>query len=85
MSEIIAWTYRITDEHIARLNKPTTKLLSEIITIAREVDPPNLSVYRAVIYELGLVAISVISDGLVQACAESTKQLAKKLGLEPSP
>jgi len=85
MPEIIAWTYRITDEHIARLGKPTTKLLEEIVTIAMEMDPPSLEIYRAVIYELSLIAISVISDGIVQTSSEATKQLTKKLGLEPSP
>jgi len=85
MPEIIAWTYRITDEHIARLGKPTTKLLEEIVTIAAELDPPSPELYRAVVYELSLIAISVISDGIVQASSEGAKQLAKKLGLEPSP
>jgi len=85
MSEIIAWTYRITDEHIARLSKPTTKLLEEIVTIAMEMDPPSLGTYRAMIYELSLIAISVISDNIVQASSEGAELLAKKLGLEPSP
>jgi len=85
MSEIISWTYEVTDEYIARLSKPTLELLKEIIAIATEVNPPNLSIYRAVIYELGLAAIGTIGKSLVQACNEAMEEYAKKLGLEPSP
>jgi len=85
MSKIRVWTYEMTDKHIAQLSKSTTKLLKEITAIAAEVDPPNLEVYRGVVYEIGLMAINIISGSIVQTSSEAAKQLAKKLGLEPSP
>jgi len=85
MSKATVWSCKITDEYVARLSKPTMDLLEEIVAIATEVNPPNLGIYRAVIYELGLAAVSVISKSLVQACNEATEQFAKKLATEPSP
>jgi len=85
MPEIIALTHRITDKQTARLSQSTTKLLEEIIAIVMGMDPPSLEIARTLIYELSLLAISAISNGIVQASTEAAKQLAKKLGIEPSP
>jgi len=85
MSKATVWSYKIDAEQIDRLNKPIMDLLKEIVAIAMEVNPPNLSIYRAVIYELGLAAIGAISKGLVQAYNEAMEQFAKKLDIELSP
>jgi len=85
MPKITTWTYKMTYEHAERLSKPTVELLNEIVAIAAEVNPPNPAIHRAVIYELGLAAVGVISRSLFQICDEAMKQFAKELGTEPSP
>jgi len=83
MPELQLWTYRLNDTQAERLSNATSKLLDTITEIALEVNPPDVEIYRAVIYEITLEAISVISEYLPTAIDQSIREVVKKLGLEP--
>jgi len=85
MSKTSLWTVRLTEEQENAIDSAMKNLIQTVLKVIWEVNLPTKNMERIVFTETMLMVISYLARWVSEAVSEADLELARKLGLEPSP
>jgi len=85
MSEAILWKIRLTEEQRKAIDSAMRNLLLTVLKVMAEMNLPTKDMERIMFTETMLSVIGHLAQWVSEAVSEADLELARRLGLEPSP